>query len=60
MSRDPVPGAGPQRLEVSRDPLLAQTALPAARGRAAAGLRELPPPSTGDLGVLSEGGWRRR
>lgn len=56
MSRDLVPGAGPRRLEVSWDPLRAQGALPTARGRAAAGLRELPPPSTGDLGVLSEGG----
>lgn len=35
-----------------RDPLRARAALPAARGRAAAGLAELPPPGTGDLGVL--------
>lgn len=56
VSRDPLPGAGPRRLEVSADLVRAQSALTAARGRAAAGLRELPPPSTGDLGVRSAGG----
>lgn len=56
VSRDVVPVAGPLRFEVSRDPVQARAALPAARGRAAAGLRELTPPSTRDLGVRSAWG----
>ena len=56
VSRDLVPVAGPRRFEVSRDPVQARAALPAARGRAAAGLRELTPPNTRDLGVRSAWG----
>lgn len=56
VSWDPVPGEGPRRLEVSRDPLRTQVALPAARGRAAAGLRDCPLPALGTWASSRKGG----
>lgn len=58
VSQDPVPGAVPRRLQVHRDPTRTLAALPAARGRAAAGLRELPHPSKGTRVSARRGGWR--